>query len=274
MENPYMPQMARITKITEQTYDTKLFQIQFVDPELQKRFTYTPGQFVELSIFGIGEAPISISSTPTRRGYIELGIRNAGNLTNYIHGMKAGDMVGIRGPYGNGFPMDILRKRDILVVAGGLGLVPLRSFINYVLDNRGEYGSTKILYGTRNPSEILFRDEIEKWKAAPDVEFLMTVDKGDETWKGNVGVVTTLFSKTNINPDSWAIICGPPVMYRFVIRELLLRNVLKHRIYLSLERKMQCGIGKCSHCVIGYKYTCIHGPVFNYWDVLDLQEAI
>ncbi len=274
IRNPYMPHMAKITGIKEQTFDTKLFEFQFVDPKVKETFTYEPGQFVELSIFGIGEAPISISSTPTRKGFLELGVRNAGNVTNYLHQMKVGDTVGIRGPYGKGFPMETLKGKELLVIAGGLGLVPLRSLINYVLDNRGEYGHMKILYGTKGSQEILFKDEIEQWKKAPNVEFLMSLDKGDETWKGNVGVITTLFNKTTINPECWSVICGPPVMYRFVIKELLSRSVQKHRIYVSLERKMQCGIGKCSHCVIGYKYTCIHGPVFNYWDVMDLQEAI
>ena len=272
--NPYMPQMAKITKIMDMTYDTKLFEFQFIDPKVREAFSYDPGQFVELSIFGIGEAPISISSTPTRKGFLELGVRNAGNVTNYLHQMKVGDTVGIRGPYGKGFPMETLKGKEVLVVAGGLGLVPLRSLINYVLDNRGQYGHMKILYGTKGSQEILFKDEIEQWKKAQNVEFLMSLDKGDETWKGNVGVITTLFPKTAVNPESYSVICGPPVMYRFVVKELLARNVQKHRIYVSLERKMQCGIGKCSHCVIGYKYTCIHGPVFNYWDVLDLQEAI
>jgi sulfite reductase subunit B len=274
LANPYMPQMAKITKIREQTSDTKAFEFQFVDPKVRETFTYEPGQFVELSVFGIGEAPFGISSTPTRKGFIELGIRNVGNLTNFIHQMKVGDTVGMRGPYGKGFPIETMKGKDVVIVAGGTGMFPTRSLINYIVDKRKDFGHVKILCGFRSPQELLFKDEFDTWKNMPNTEFLLSVDKGDETWKGNVGVITTLFPKTTISPESYPIIVGPPVMYRFVVKELLARNIQKHRIYVSLERKMQCGIGKCSHCVIGYKYTCIHGPVFNYWDALDLQEAI
>jgi sulfhydrogenase subunit gamma (sulfur reductase) len=235
-----------------------------------------PGQFVEVSLFGIGEAPISISSSPSRsNGAFELCVRRVGDVTSAMHGLEPGDVLGVRGPFGMGFPLDKMRGKDVLFAAGGLGLAPLRSLINQVLDERGFFGRVIILYGTKNPGEILFRDEIQEWAERDDVEFHMTVDRGDESWKGHVGVITTLFPRITFNPRNIvAATCGPPIMYRFVLMEMLGKGIPETQIYLSLERRMKCGVGKCGHCQINELYCCQDGPVFRYADIKGLEEAL
>jgi NAD(P)H-flavin reductase len=202
-------------------------------------------------------------------------VRNAGDLTAAMHRLEAGAVMGIRGPFGHGFPIDKMQGKDILFAAGGLGLPPLRSLINEVLDKRGAFGRVIILYGTKQPSEILFREELREWEQRDDVEFLMSVDKGDEGWDGNVGVITTLFPKITINPrNTVAAVVGPPIMYRFVLMELLGKGIPDTQIYISLERRMKCGVGKCGHCQINELYCCQDGPVFRYADVKGLEEAL
>ena len=273
--NPYLPTPARCTKIVPQTELEKLFRFEFLDETIKEKFDYLPGQFLKLSIPGFEEAPFSITSTPTRNGDFEFCVRNVGTLTRALHDLKEGEKVGIRGPFGNGFPLNVLRSRDIIVIAGGLGLIPLRSLINYILDKRDEFGALKILYGTKQPKQLLFRDELKAWKERNDIEFLITVDTvpEEQEWLSNVGVVTTLISKVEMHKDYTAVICGPPIMYKFVLKELdgKLREDL---IFLSLERRMRCGIGKCGHCAIGPKYACLDGPVFSYEEIKNLQEAI
>ena len=236
---------------------------------------HKPGQFVELSIFGIGEAPISISSSPTKKGSFELAVRNVGNVTNALHNLDIGATVGIRGPFGNGFPVDNLKGKDIVIVAGGIGLFPLRSLINYILDKRSEFGRLIILSGSRTPQERMFVNELEKWHKREDVELLETVDEGDEEWTGHVGVVTTLSSEVHIDPEKiFAVVVGPPVMYKFVVAECHKKGIPDERIIMSLERRMKCGIGKCGHCQINGVYVCQEGPVFTYAEVKKLREAI
>ena len=205
-----------------------------------------------------------------------MGVRNTGDLTAAMHKLEIGDKVGIRGPYGNGFPINKLKGHNLLFVAGGIGLVPLRSVINYVADRRDDFGKVTILYGSRNPEERVFVDELEKtWSKIPDFEVLQTVDQGNDTWEGNVGVVTTLFKKCLVDSkESMALICGPPVMYKFVVRDLLNLGFARDEIFLSLERRMKCGIGKCAHCQVGHKLTCMDGPVFTYFEAERLQESI
>ena len=272
-ESVYRPVMARLLKTQQMTDLEKLFTIEL--PE-GRSLGSEPGQFVGISLFGIGEAPISITSSPSRsNGTFELCVRQVGDVTSALHQLEPGAVVGVRGPFGHGFPIDKMRGKDILFAAGGLGLPPLRSLINEVLDQRGSFGRVIILYGTKQPSEILFRDEIREWSEREDVEFHMTVDRGDEDWQGNVGVITTLFPKVTINPrNTVAATVGPPIMYRFVLMELLGKGIPETQIYLSLERRMKCGVGKCGHCQINDLYCCQDGPVFRYADVKGLEEAL
>lgn len=269
----YVPTMARLLQVEQITDLEKLFTLEL--PE-GNSLGNEPGQFVEVSLFGIGEAPISISSSPSRsNGTFELCVRRAGDVTNAMHQMEPGTLMGIRGPFGNPFPIAEMKRKDILFAAGGLGLAPLRSLINEVLDQRGLFGRVIILYGTKQPSEILFKDELAEWAERDDVEFHMTVDRGDEDWQGNVGVITTLFPKITINSRATvAATCGPPIMYRFVLMELLGKGIPETQIYLSLERRMKCGVGKCGHCQINGLYCCQDGPVFRYADVKGLEEAL
>lgn len=269
----FEPVSARIVKVVPHTALEKVFTIELPDG---LSLAHRPGQFVEVSILGIGEAPISISSSPSRsNGTFELCVRKAGDVTNAIHHLKAGSFIGIRGPFGRGFPIEKFRGKDMLFAPGGLGLAPLRSLINQVLDERAMFGRVLILYGARNPSEMLFKDELGRWANRADIELLTTVDKGDETWKGNVGVITTLFRQISINPrNTVAVTCGPPVMYRFVLMEFFGKGISEGNIYLSLERRMKCGVGKCGHCQINNVYACQSGPVFPYSEIKGLEEAL
>lgn len=275
--NPYRPWPARITSITELTHSEKLFELRLIDSRVREAFTHTAGQFVELSIFGVGEAPISISSAPSKRGFIELCVRRAGTVTSALHDKQCGDIVGLRGPFGRGFPFEEMKGHDLLLVAGGLGIAPLKSLINHVHDERSQFGNVSILYGSRAPSEVMFREEFEMWKHRKDFNLVLTVDKQNATpdWDGEVGRVTDHFDKVDIDaPNAFGAIVGPPPMYRSVaelMRELGLSN---DHIYVSFERNMRCGMGKCGHCMVGHQYVCIDGPVFNYWEAVNIQGAM
>lgn len=269
----YLPTPARIRSIRPLAKLEKLFTLE-LPPGLS--LNHRPGQFVELSVMGVGEAPISISSSPSRsNGAFELCVRQAGDLTGVLHRMGPGDVLGVRGPFGRGFPVERFRGKDILFAPGGLGLAPLRSLINQVLDERGSFGRVIVLYGARNPSELLFADELDEWRQRGDVELHVTVDRPDDAWTGSVGVITTLFSKVDIYArNTVAVTVGPPVMYRFVLMELLGKGIPEGNIWLSLERRMKCGVGKCGHCQMQNVYTCQSGPSFSYAEIKHLEEAL
>ncbi|MCL2680812.1 MAG: FAD/NAD(P)-binding protein [Coriobacteriia bacterium] len=273
--NPYRPWPARITSITQLTATEKLFELRLIDQRVREAFSFTAGQFVELSIFGVGEAPFSISSAPSKQGFIELCIRETGAVTSAIHRMRCGDVVGVRGPFGRGFPFEQMKGSDVLLVAGGLGIAPLKSLINHIHDERHAFGKVTILLGAKNPAEILFRHEFDMWKHRQDFDLIMTVDQADENWDGQVGLVTRLFDRVEVDPEiTYGAICGPPVMYPFVVEEMRKKRLDVDRIYVSVERRMKCGIGMCGHCAVGHQYTCIAGPVFSYWEAINLQEAL
>jgi len=270
--SPYLPKWAEISRIEKLTESEKLFQLRLSNG---KPLGHQPGQFVEVSVMGIGEAPISISSPPINDNSFELAVRKVGNLTNAMHRLGVGDKLGIRGPFGTNFPTEEAKGKDVLFVAGGIGLVPLRSFIKFVLEHRKDYGEVTILFGARNPSEQLFLTELEEWRGRKDIRYLETVDRADATWKGNVGVITTLFSKVHVEPSKTiCVVVGPPVMYRFVIMEAKAKGIPDTQIFLSLERRMKCGLGKCGHCQINNIYVCQDGPVLRYSDIFGLEEAL
>ena len=275
-DNIYQPSLARIVRILPQIKDHRLFQLRFEDPEMRRSFTYRPGQFVELSVIGTGEAPISISSSPTRPGVIELCVRKIGRVTEALFRLPPNSLVGLRGPYGNGFPVEEMEKNNLLIVAGGLGMAPLRSLLWYALDNRSKFKEIILMLGAKISEEMLFKYELLSLLDRTDMKCLLTVDKDEEgIWPAQVGVVTKLFDAVEVDPEiTYAAVCGPPIMYKFVLRKLLERNFPKDRILMSLERRMKCGVGKCGHCSIGYKYTCIDGPIFTYWDAINLPEMI
>ena len=270
----YMPRPATIKSVKRMTEREMLFEIALDDGT---SLGHKPGQFAELSILGIGEAPISVSSAPSQENTFELCVRAVGNLTSALHRLNVGDKVGIRGPFGNGFDADFLKGKDILFVGGGIGIAPLRSLINYVLSNRKDYGKVTILYGCREPCELLFDYEVAEWEKRDDVEQYLTVDScPDGTyWDGNIGVITTLIPKADFDSSTtYAVVCGPPIMYKFVIKSLKEAGMPDDHIILSLERRMKCGVGKCGHCQINGIYVCQDGPVFNYADTKNLPEAL
>ena len=268
----YTPVMSEIVKVETLTELEKRFEIVLPD---KQPLGHKPGQFVEVSIFGFGEAPISICSSPTRKDSFELTIRKVGRLTEEIHKFEKGSKIGIRGPFGNGFDVRKFQGKDILFVAGGIGLAPLKSLIDYTIDRRDEFNRITILYGTKQPSDILFPDEIKKWQDNPNVDFLMTVDRGDENWQGKTGVITTLIPPLQLDEENTIVpIVGPPVMYKFVIMALKSKRIPDENIFMSLERRMKCGVGKCGHCQINHSYVCQDGPVYHYPVAKKLEEAI
>jgi NAD(P)H-flavin reductase len=276
LDNPYQPHLARIARIHRMVPDNHLFQVRFVDPRLVETWTHRPGQFVELSIIGTGEAPISISSSPTRTGILEFCVRRVGRVTNALYNLPTNGLVGIRGPFGNGFPVERMEGQDLLIVAGGLGMAPLRSLLWYALDHRERFGAITLMYGARTPGEMLFRDELVSLADLDAITTLLTVDRDPTgTWAQHIGLLPELFRKVRLDPSrTYAAVVGPPIVYKFVLKELLDQRFPKDRILMSLERRMKCGVGKCGHCGVGYKYTCIHGPVFTYWDAINLPELV
>ncbi len=275
MANIYLPDIAVIKDIIQETSDTKTFVLEFRDSKIKKAFEFKSGQFVEVSVFGVGEVPIGISSNPLKKENFEITVRAVGSVTNVLHQKGIGDEIGIRGPLGNGtFPVDEMTGKDILIIGGGIGLPPLRSLILPILDNRKKFGKFTILYGARTPGDRVYKNLLKKWSESPKVEFHETVDVADDGWTGNVGVVTILLDEIEIDPNNTAAYtCGPPIMIKFVIQELLKRGLPEDMIISTLERYMKCGVGKCGHCAIGHKYICTDGPVFSYKEIKALPEG-
>jgi len=275
-ENIYDLHPVSIVRTLPQIQEHRLFQLKLEDGTTWEEFGHQPGQFVEVSVFGKGEAPISISSPPTRMDSLELCVRQTGTLTNALFEMEKGASLHIRGPYGRGFPLDILRGKKLLLVAGGLGLAPIRSLLLYALDRREEFDDIILMYGTNNPDNVLFKYELLSFFDRDDIKYLYSVDRDEEgIWKQYVGVVTGLFDQATLSPeDTNAVLCGPPIMYRFVLARLLELGFPKEQIFMSLERMMKCGVGKCGHCAIGDKYCCMEGPVFSYPEIENIKEAI
>jgi len=272
LESPYVVMKGKIIKTQQLTELEKYFEIELPD---RKDLGHEPGQFVMISIPGIGEAPISVSSSSTKKGSFELVIRRAGVVTTALHNLKEGAVVGIRGPFGRGFPTKMIEGYDLLMIGGGCGNIPLHSLITFVFDNRKSFGKVNILIGCKTPETMLFVDELTDWAKQPSVHLDMTVDKTGPGWKGKVGLITKLIPEVAIDPKkTYAVIVGPPIMYKFVIQELLKKNIPEEQIIVSLERHMKCGVGKCGHCQIAEYYCCQDGPVFNYKEIRNNIEAI
>jgi sulfite reductase subunit B len=270
-DSSYRLKKATILQAKKLTANEKLFEIALRDGSA---LDHEPGQFVMVSLLGIGESAISICSSPGRRESFDLCIRAVGKVTRSLHTLKAGDEINIRGPFGKGFPVSILQGNDLLIVAGGLGIAPLRSLIMFVLDNRRDFGKVHILFGCKEPKEMLFQDELGHWSERMDLHYACTVDRADPEWAGNVGVITTLIPGVDIEPArTFAAVVGPPIMYNFVIKELRKKGIPERQILMALERNMSCGNGKCGHCQIQNLYLCQDGPVFNYEQIKNLSEA-
>jgi NAD(P)H-flavin reductase len=263
--NVYLPHIAIIEKIIDETPGVRTFYFNFKDEKLREEFTFDSGQFGEYSVLGIGEAPFCISSSPTRRDHLEFAAQRVGRLTNALHRLSVGAEIGFRGPYGNSFPLDFLEGKNLVFVGGGIALAPLRSLIWNVIDNRDKYKNIDIIYGARSPIDLCFKYDLDAWDKDKSVSMATTVDKGDESWTGREGFVPQVLEQVAPSPDNAvAIVCGPPIMIRFTFPVLEKLGFTPEQMITTLEKRMKCGIGKCGRCNIGNIYVCRDGPVFTY----------
>ena len=264
-DNVYLPHVMKVEKVIRETGNIKTFHFNFKDEGQKDKFSFKSGQFAEYSIFGEGEATFCISSSPTRMDHLEFSVMKAGKVTAAIHELQEGDEIGFRGPYGNWFPLDLLQGKNLVFVGGGIGLAPLRSLIWNVLDNRDNYEKVIILYGARSPADLSFKYDLEEWDKDSGVDMYTTVDNGDETWTGRVGLIPPVLEEIGPSPENTvAITCGPPIMIKFTLMSLEKLGFTHDQIVTTLEMKMKCGIGKCGRCNIGNIYVCKDGPVFTY----------
>ncbi|MHB1000560.1 MAG: FAD/NAD(P)-binding protein [Armatimonadota bacterium] len=271
--NPYVPELAVIEKITTETWDTKTFRAVFVNEELKENFPYEPGQFQEVSVFGVGEATFCLTSTATRKGFIEFSVKKFGTVTSALHDLDEGATVGIRAPLGNRFPYEQFKGKDLWFIGGGIGMAPLRSLLNFCLDNKDDYGKINIIYGARSSGDLCFKYEFDEWKKSPNSNLYLTIDREEEGWTENVGFVPSYLMDLHPSPEnSVAITCGPPIMIKFVLQNLKELGFADEQIWTTLEMKMKCGIGKCGRCNIGDKYVCVDGPVFSYAQLKELPS--
>lgn len=273
MNNPYLPLLATIQNIKRETYDTSTFTVQIDDPQERKAFSHRPGQFLEVSVFGAGEAPFCIASSAHERDTLDITVRRIGRVTKALHEMKVGDQLGLRGPLGNWFPLAELAGKHILFVGGGLGLAPLRPQIHDVYRQRAQFASVTVLVGARTQADLVYRDELEQWQQQEGMTCLLSVDVATDGWAGNVGVVGSLLPQVKWPAkDGVVFVCGPPIMIRFVVRDLEELGFTGDAVFTTLEQHMRCGIGKCNHCMLGDKYVCTDGPVFTYQQLMQIPE--
>jgi len=275
MDNIYKPTIAKIIEIIDETPDTKTFKLELQDPEYKKNFTFKAGQFAEYSVFGEGECTFCIASSPTRTEYIECSFKQAGKVTNALRRLNVGDVIGFRGPYGNYFPLEEMKNKDVLFIAGGIGLAPVRCLIWNVLDLRDQFKNITIIYGARSVSDLVYKRELNEWQNRKDIKTVITVDPGGETpdWKGEIGFVPSIVEKVNPNSNNCiAIVCGPPIMIKYTMPILTKIGFSDQNIITTLENRMKCGLGKCGRCNIGNVYVCKDGPVFTYKDLKQLPQ--
>ena len=269
MKNPYLPIPMVVKKASIETTDRMLrtLELSFVKEEDEKGFHYIPGQFCELSVLGKGEAPLGIASSPTEKGSLKFTVNKAGVVTTALHQLEEGDEIGIRGPLGNSYPLHLFQGKNVLVIGGGFAFTTLRSLIIYLShpDHRNKFKEITVIYGARMPGLLLYKEELAEWQKKGDIRLVVTVDQGDKDWKGKVGLVPNVLEEVAPSSENtYAVICGPPIMIKFTFPKLEALKFPYERIYTSLEKRMKCGIGKCGRCNIGHLYVCKDGPVFSY----------
>jgi sulfhydrogenase subunit gamma (sulfur reductase) len=291
MENIYQPYLMSLQEITQETSDIKTFKLAFQDDQAGEDFEFEAGQFGLFSVFGKGEAPFGISNSPTRSGrgsnepmpesaqgvgrYVECSVKRVGKVTDALHSLNVGDIVGFRGPYGKAFPIESMLGKNLVFVGGGIGMAPLRSLLWNCIDRRGEFGDITVVYGARSVADLVYKQELQEWVGMPDVKTVLTVDPGgeDQSWKGEIGFVPTVLEKVNPSPRNTVVItCGPPIMIKFVLVSLSNMKYAPEQIITTLEMKMKCGLGKCGRCNIGPAYVCKHGPVFSFAELKELPD--
>jgi len=270
MINPYLPKLARIEKIKDETFDTKLFTLRYADGS---GFEYIRGQFIQAGIFGFGEAPFTLCSATSQKNVFEIAVRNVGILTEKMHTLTVGDNITVRGPFGNGFPMEKFANKNVLLIGGGCGFAVMRPFVlDYISGAFNKQNKLQVFYGCLDEKNLLFFDEEKKWREK--VDFQISLSRPSKNWKGITGVVTKIFEKVKVLQNAVAVVVGPPIMYKFVVEELKKNKFSDSDIFLSLERKMYCGLGVCQHCAIGPYYVCKDGPVFSYEQIKGIKGAI
>ena len=272
-ENPLLPHLATLKDVIDQTPDVALFKLELNDPDIRDSFEYKPGQFIFVSAFGTGESPFGLSSVSYRKGDLEVAVRRVGTVTGSLHELEPGATVGVRGPFGNHFPLDDYKGKNIFIIGGGIGFAPLRPIITTIIDHRDDYQDLLILNGARTPADLCFASEFDTWAASPRTKVELTVDAGDESWTGRVALLPAVVKELNLSPqNAIAIICGPPIMIHFTLIELKKLNFEDNQIVTTLEQKMKCGLGKCARCNVGEKYICQDGPVFTMEQISHLIE--
>jgi NAD(P)H-flavin reductase len=277
MDNPYLPIPVTISNVITETTarDIKSFELEFRSEADADNFSYTCGQFAEICVFGAGECPIGIASSPMDKGMLQFTVKKAGRVTKTLHSYEEGMEIHVRGPYGNGFPMEDLEGSNVVVIGGGFAFTTLRSLTKFILhpENRDRFGNLTVIYGARSPGDLIYKYDLSEWADKDDIELFVTVDKGDETWTGREGFVPTVTEEVApSSEDAYVIVCGPPVMIRFTIPVLTDLGFQPDRIINSLEMRMKCGIGKCGRCNIGDKFVCKHGPVFTYAELMKMPQ--
>ncbi len=267
---PYMTHPARVVARRTETEGIHTFTLQFVDPEMRRSYAFRAGQFNMLYAPGVGEVAISIVSDPNEPQLVEHTIRIVGRVTGVMARWKVGDIIGVRGPYGNGWPVEAARGRDVVIITGGVGCAPTVGVINYIFRRRDQYGELHILHGVKTPNDLLYRERFDEWRRAPRTKVYLTSDRPDKSWHYRIGVVTELFDELNVPPSSIVMMCGPEVMMRMAARSLLSKGIADDSIYLSMERRMECAVGLCGHCQWRQTFVCKDGPVFSYRDAREL----
>ena len=275
--NPYVPMSMVIQRVVDETDDRtiKSFDLAFASEGDAETFCYTPGQFCEVSAFGQGEAPFGIASSPTEKGFVRFTIKKAGVVTSKLHSLKPGDTIGMRGPLGNCFPLELMRGKDVVVIGGGFAFTTLRSLIIYLLEGgeRDKYGKITVVYGARTPGLLMYKEDLVAWEVRDDIEVVQTIDREVPGWTRRVGFVPAVVEEVAPSAqDTIAVICGPPIMIRFTLPVMTKLGFEKNQIYTSLENRMKCGIGKCGRCNVGSKYVCVDGPVFSLAELDELPS--
>ncbi len=277
IKNPYLPYQMEILEVIEENpeQDLKTFTLGFLNEDDNETFLYTPGQFAEISVFGTGEAPFGIASSPTEKGIVRFSVKKVGRVTTALHMLEKGDIVGLRGPLGNSWPLEKFAGKNLVLVGGGFAFTTLRSLVRYILDeeNRKNYGNLTVVYGARNPGQLLYKEELQDWSARADIDIHLTIDRPVEGWWGKVGFVPAVTEQVvTTSENAVAVVCGPPVMIKFTLPVLKKIGFTSENIFTSLEMKMKCGIGMCGRCNIGNKFVCKDGPVFSMAELEKLPD--
>ncbi len=273
--NPYLPEMATILETVQETPTIKTFRVRLDDPGRMQAFSFQPGQVGQLSVFGVGESTFVINSSPTRMDHLQFSVMRAGEVTTRLHGLAAGDKVGVRAPLGNHFPYESMRGKDIVFIGGGIGMAPLRTLLLFMLDNRADYGRISLLYGARSPEDMAFKTDLPEWSSRGDMTTVLTIDREAEGWEHRVGLIPNVLLEMAPSADNAvAVTCGPPIMIKFTLQALKKLGFADEQIYTTLEKRMKCGVGLCGRCNIGTKYVCVDGPVFSYAELRELPNEL